>query len=293
MARIKLVIAYTGTDFVGWQIQSAGLTHLSCSAGGQRTVQQALEQAVYAMLGTPVRIHGSGRTDSGVHAEGQVAHMDVPDAKAMLDWRRALNAHLPKDIAVLDARVVSNAFHARFDAIKKRYTYRLWLSRDFVLPQRRPFVHAVGQLDIAAMDAAARHMTGRQDYASVQNAGTDPSSTIRTVYAITRTEAFFATNGTTDHTPMPLELAWHFEADGFLKQMVRNMMGLLLWVGTGKCHPDQIPAIMTSRDRAQAAPTAPAHGLTLKYVLYPPHTLPSEDERLTQHGVPHTAKKQA
>lgn len=277
MARLKLIIAYAGTRYAGWQIQClpAGRPH----AVQQPTVQQAVEDAAKAILGSAVRVHGAGRTDSGVHAEGQVAHLDIPDAKAAVDWRRALNAKLPEDISVLQAAVVPDGFHARFDAVKKRYTYRIWLTRAFVLPQRRPFVHMTGPLDIAAMDAAAAFMTGTHDFASFQNAGTELATTVRTVYSITRTPGLAPDDFPRSHdtTPRaPLELAWHFEADGFLKQMVRNMMGLLLWIGTGRCAPEDVPAIIAARDRRLSAPTAPACGLTMERVFYPDECCPPE-----------------
>ncbi|MFV0423443.1 tRNA pseudouridine(38-40) synthase TruA [Oleidesulfovibrio sp.] len=269
MARLKLLIAYVGTRFAGWQIQC--LPSGSTARSPQPTVQLAVEEAAAAILGHHVRVHGAGRTDSGVHAEGQVAHLDIPDDKAGIDWRRALNAKLPEDVAVLDARIVADDFHSRFDATNKRYTYRLWLSRAFVMPQRRPFVHVTGPLDIAAMDAAAKLMTGTHDFASFQNTGTELATTVRTVHSITRTPALPPHVFPADHNARPdapLELAWHFEADGFLKQMVRNMMGLLLWVGSGKCTPKQVPAIIAACDRNLSAPTAPACGLTMERVFY-------------------------
>lgn len=286
MARLALVVSYVGTRLAGWQIQAR------TDRPQPRTVQGELERIAERIVGTPVRLHGAGRTDSGVHAEAQLAHMDVPDNRADLDWLRAFNAGLPDDISVTAVIRVADDFHARFDARGKTYTYRLWPERRWVPPRLAPFAWATGPLDLEAMDAAAAHLHGTHDFASFQNTGTDIVTTLRTVTKVARrhegepwpappalphplSEALpqslptAGTDGATNGLPEgPRVIAWDFEADGFLKQMVRNLMGLLVAVGRGKLHPDAVPAILTARDRTTAPATAPAHGLTLTRVHY-------------------------
>ncbi len=251
MVRLKLILAYSGTHFHGWQIQEYK------TLNRPRTVQECVEDAAAHILGHPVRVQGAGRTDSGVHAQGQVAHLDIPDEKSDLDWQTALNANLPHDVAVLDAECVSPDFHARFQVREKLYVYSLWLSRRYVLPQRRDFVWPVGPVDIAAMDEAACLLTGTHDFAGFRNQGTETGTTVRTVLEISHTDP-----GDT------LEMVWSFRAEGFLKQMVRNLMGCLVAVGKGKLEPNDVIAIFESKDRTTAPATAPAKGLTLQSVQY-------------------------
>ncbi|WMW67033.1 tRNA pseudouridine synthase A [Nitratidesulfovibrio liaohensis] len=277
MARLALTVSYVGTRLAGWQIQARTDRPQPC------TVQGELERIAERIVGAPVRLHGAGRTDSGVHAEAQVAHMDVPDHRANLDWQRAFNAGLPDDIAVAAVVRVPDGFHARFDARGKTYTYRLWPERRWTPPRLAPFAWATGPLDLEAMDAAAAHLHGMHDFASFQNTGTDIVTTIRTVTGVARRHEGEAPVQPALPGAQPLAgsdeavnamagdlrvIAWDFEADGFLKQMVRNMMGLLVAVGRGKLHPDAVPAILAARDRKVAPATAPAHGLTLTKVHY-------------------------
>ena len=246
MARIKLILAYDGTDFSGWQLQP-----------GTRTVQGELETAASRLAGVDVRAHGSGRTDAGVHALGQVAHFDCPDERADLPWLRALNAVLPVDVRVLEATVTDETFHARYSARSKAYAYALWHEPGYCLPQRRRFVWDCGPVDFAAMEAAALVLTGEHDFAAFQNVGTPVKSTVRTVFRIERLPGCD-----------PRESVWRFTADGFLKQMVRNMMGALEACGRGRITPGDVRAILDSRDRSTAPATAPARGLTLESLSY-------------------------
>lgn len=255
MPRLKLTIAYVGTQYHGWQTQARK------NAANLPTIQNIVEDAVAHVLGERVHVHGAGRTDAGVHAEAQVAHLDIPESRARMDWQLALNTLLPRDIRIADAVLVPDTFHAQHSAVRKTYEYRLWLSRRYTPPQLYPFVWACGPIDVARMDEAARHLLGRQDFASLRNAGTDLHTTVRTILSITRTP----------DGPLPadcLELVWRFEADGFLKQMVRNIMGLLVAVGRGKLEPADIPGILEACDRRTAPLTAPACGLTMKKVWY-------------------------
>lgn len=246
MMRIRLTLAYEGTDFCGWQLQPS-----------DRTVQGELERALSVILGRPVRVHGSGRTDSGVHALGQVAHFDCPDGREGFPWRRSLNGILPPDVRVVDAAEVADDFHARFGARSKTYEYRLWHEREFCLPQRRRFVWACGPVDFERMEEAARALTGEHDFSAFQNVGTDVGSTVRTVTAIERQAG-----------DSVLESAWRFSADGFLKQMVRNLMGGMVACGRGKLSVEEVRAILASGDRTSAPATVPPQGLTLLSVDY-------------------------
>jgi tRNA pseudouridine38-40 synthase len=249
--RLKLTVAYDGAGFCGWQVQARR------SGASERTVQGVLEAVVAPMLGRPARITGAGRTDAGVHALGQVCHFDLPAEKLGLPWRRALNAQLPEDVAVLAVQQVDSSFSARFSAVDKTYAYTLWPHRDLRIPQRRGFAWACGPLDAAAMAAAADLLLGEHDFKSFQNTGTRVQSTVRTLAGIERGPGLF-----------PGEVAWRFTADGFLKQMVRNLMGLLVWVGQGRFAPGQVRDILESRNRNIHYPTAPAHGLCLEEVRY-------------------------
>ncbi|MEG2140272.1 MAG: tRNA pseudouridine(38-40) synthase TruA [Bilophila sp.] len=256
MPRLKLTLAYVGTHYHGWQTQAR-------PTGPQLlTIQSLVEAAVAHILGAPVHVHGAGRTDSGVHADAQVAHLDIPESRVSLDWQLALNTSLPRDIRIVEAKIVPQRFHAQHSAIRKTYEYRLWLSRRYTPPKLYPFVWACGALDVARMDETARYLLGRQDFASLKNAGTDLVSTVRTMLAIERTP-------TGSLPENQLELTWIFEADGFLKQMVRNCVGLLVAAGLGKLAPEEVPEILQSCDRRLAPLTAPARGLTLKKVWYP------------------------
>ncbi|WP_319541749.1 tRNA pseudouridine(38-40) synthase TruA [uncultured Pseudodesulfovibrio sp.] len=247
MIRIRLTLAYDGTDYCGWQLQP-----------NDRTVQGELEKALAVVLGAPVRVHGSGRTDSGVHALGQVVHFDCDEKYATRPWRRSLNGLLPKDIRVVAHGVVPSDFHARYSAGSKTYEYSLWHERDFCLPQRSRFVWNCGKVDFAAMDAASRVLVGEHDFAAFQNKGTVVGTTIRFVSEISRHP------GITEH-----ESVWRFTAKGFLKQMVRNMVGCLVACGRGKLTPQDVAAILESGDRTLAPATVPPQGLTLVRVEYP------------------------
>lgn len=248
MPRLRLTMAYVGTRYQGWQIQPRG-----------QTIQGVLEACLERICATPVRVHGSGRTDAGVHALGQVAHCDIPDSKIHIPWQKALNALLPPDIAITQATLVDATFHARFSARSKRYSYTLWTEPGFTLPQRVPFVWPVRSLDTRAMQEAATLLQGRHDFASLQNAGTDTHTSVRTLTSITSAPGSILG-----------EYVWFFEADGFLKQMVRNIMGLLVSIGRHTLAPVDVPRILESCDRRVAPATAPPQGLCLEKVIYEP-----------------------
>lgn len=250
MPRLRLDIAYLGAKFAGWQLQA------HANAPQPRTVQGVLEEAVARIAGQHCRVQGASRTDAGVHALGQVAHVDIPQGREQVDWQLALNGNLPKDLAITAATLVPDDFHARFSSKSKIYTYSLWCSRRYVLPTRRFFVWRVGPLDWDAMDRAAEELQGRRDFESFRNQGCAHESTVRTLFSIRRKPA------------NDLEMVFTFHGDGFLKQMVRNIMGCLVEVGLGKLNAQAVATIRDGRDRTKAPVTAPAQGLTLQRIFY-------------------------
>lgn len=242
--RLKLVLAYQGTDFAGWQLQPEGFG---------RSVQGCVEEALARLAGTFVRLQGASRTDSGVHALAQTAHVDVPASRVHLPWRRAMNAILPPDVTIISVERAPEGFHARACPAIKTYTYTFWHENGFLLPQRRAFVWPVGPLNFAAMETAAREFLGTHDFASFQNAGTQVANTVRAVDAIVRRE-----------TCLPHESVWAVTGGGFLKQMVRNIMGCLVEVGRGKANAQTVRSLLATKDRTLAPQTAPARGLCLE-----------------------------
>lgn len=247
MVTCLLTIAYDGTDYAGWQRQS-----------GQMTVQERLEAAFAVIFGQRVPVEGAGRTDAGVHAFGQAAHVVLPRPFALPQLVPALNANLPDDIAVRAVRPAPDGFHARFCAIGKRYVYRCVTGRLRPAVGRR-YLHWVKRpLDLEAMRAAGRLLVGRHDFAAF---ATNPG--------------YVRKHGTT-RTIQHLRLvrrSWGFDlavqGDGFLYNMVRALAGTLIDVGTGRLSAADVAAILHGRDRRAAGPTAPACGLYLLTVLYP------------------------
>lgn len=261
MARIRLDMAYVGTAFAGWQLQSRP------GAEARRTVQGETEKALAAVLGAPVRLHGAGRTDSGVHADCQTAHFDAPDKYAAINWPAALQRHLPPDIAILAAREAAPDFHARFSAKGKVYVYALWTSEAPLPPKLRPFCWDAGPLDTAPMREAAHLLSGEHDFASFQNSGSKVKDTVRRIRSIR--DFSLALPGEASARPDSPLVAWEFAGNGFLKQMVRNLMGFMAACGRHKLAPDDAVALFTAKRRgALPFPTAPACGLTLRRVEY-------------------------
>ena len=253
--KFKLTIAYDGTAYQGWQVQKIGTG-----------VQEKIEQALGKLYPSVKRIHSSSRTDTGVHALGMVAHVEIPRAEFKFPDARlalALNAFLPDDIRVLDAVRVPAEFHARFDAIGKQYRYYVWNHHAMnpLLYQRA--WHFPVRLDPARMRAAARLIVGRHDFKSF--AGTREYEMKSNVRTLTRCD--LRKNG-------PL-YTFTIEGDGFLYKMCRGIVGTLVQVGQGKIPVDEVPAILSSRDRRVAGMTAPAHGLVLQEVFYPTRKRPS------------------
>ena len=246
--KFKLVIAFDGTAYAGWQVQKIGTG-----------VQEKVEAALAQLYPCRPRLHSSSRTDTGVHALGMVAHFSVPRAEDRLPPRKlvlALNAWLPADIRVLEARRARPDFHARFDATGKQYRYFVWNHPAMNPLLRHTAWHVPRKLDLAAMREAARRLCGRHDFrAFTANPGYARASTVRTL----RRCAI--------HRRGPL-LTFVLEGDGFLYKMCRGLVGTLVQVGLGKFTPAAVGELLAGRDRAQAGMTAPAHGLVLWKVFY-------------------------
>jgi tRNA pseudouridine38-40 synthase len=245
MRTLKLTVAYDGTNYVGWQRQ----------AGGE-SVQGAIEAAFAPLCGgTAPTVSGAGRTDAGVHALGQVASVNVSFATAVDAVQRALNVRLPPDIRVRRVEEAVPGFHARFRARGKTYRYRI--VTDAVLsPFDRWFVwHAPGGRDVDAMRQAAALLRGRHDFASFQASGSAPGDTVRILREI-------AISCSAD------ELIIDVDGDGFLRHMVRTIVGTLNEVGRGQRPAAAMPEVLAARDRRTAGETAPACGLTLVAVHY-------------------------
>ncbi len=244
MRNVRVLLAYDGSRFFGWQRQE-----------GFPSAQGALEEALLALCGERVVVLGAGRTDTGVHALGQVANFHLETRLSDERLLFALNAHVPEGLAVRALETCDDAFHAQKSARGKRYVY-LVRTETFPLPFARAHWHWVTDpLDLQAMRAAARHFVGRHDFGALASAGSPRRSNVRQIRALhlcARRSTF----------------ALAVEGDGFLYNMVRTLAGTLLEVGSGKRAPESIPELLASRDRKRAGPTAPPQGLYLARVLY-------------------------
>jgi tRNA pseudouridine38-40 synthase len=241
---IKVVLEYDGKDFAGWQQQAHS-----------RTVEAELKRALREITGQDTKVYGAGRTDAGAHAEGQVANFQTDGRILPSKLVAALNAKLPKDVAVLSAEGVSDDFHARYSARWRRYRYR-YLDRTArpALDRDRCW-HVRGPLDVAAMAKAAESLVGRYDWTSFCSASEPVSSRVREM---------LSANVTWRGRYLELELV----GEGFLRGMVRGIAGALAEVGRGRQDPSWIGEVLRARDRRLAPRTAPAGGLTLVEVIY-------------------------
>jgi len=262
-ATYRVVIEYDGTDFCGFQFQPA-----------LRTIAGEIEKALSSLFVMPVKVTCAGRTDSGVHASGQVisfvAHDSFPTEKLAI----ALNSSLPHDLTARDASRVDPSFSARFTAIERRYVYRV-VNRVSPSAVLRRFVHhEYRKIDDDRMRAAAAHLTGEHDFISFCGVLPEKGGTVRDIreIAIVRSGE---------------RLEFHVRGLSFLHRMVRNIVGTLLDVGAGKNEPADVIAMLAARDRRAAGATAPAHGLTLVNVLYPGWSSASPDAGrvLTERGL--------
>ncbi|MDQ0347075.1 tRNA pseudouridine(38-40) synthase TruA [Ancylobacter vacuolatus] len=250
MPRYKLTIEYDGTPFVGWQVQAAG-----------RTVQGVLAEAVRRFSGEEVVVHGAGRTDAGVHATGQVAHIELAR-----DWkpdtvRDAMNAHLrPHPVAVLEAEPAAEDFHARFSATGRRYLYRIIARRpDLVLERNRAW-RVLRPLDTQAMALGAARLIGRHDFTTFRAIGCQAASPVKTLDRLAVETVPLEGPG--------MEIRVHAQARSFLHHQVRSMVGTLVKVGEGAWTPDDVSAALEAADRTRCGPMAPSAGLYLAEVSY-------------------------
>jgi len=247
---IKLVVAYNGAAYHGWQRQADGID----------TVQQRLEQAVSQVVGHPVTVFGAGRTDAGVHAEGQVANFYTSNPSIPLaGLRRAINSRLPGDIAVRSAAEVPDDFHASRSARGKTYRYRIYIAPIRPVVLHKQVYHYWRTLDARKMQEAGLRLIGTHDFRGFATSADQRDNTIRTIF---RCEV-------SEHGP---EIRLAVTGDGFLYNMVRNIVGTLIEIGRGRWKPQRIDTILATGDRKLAGPTAPPYGLTLQCVYYTPLT---------------------
>ena len=242
--RYRAVLAYVGTDFHGWQLQR----------NASRTVQAVLEEALGRFAGEPVRAVAAGRTDRGVHADGQIVHFDLTRFREPRDVREGVNSILPSDARLLDVATAPPAFDARRDAVAKEYLYR-WSRAAVIAPRDAPFVAPLAAAaDAARMAAAASLLPGRRDF-GVFGVRRPAGGSVRTLHAVTVDEE-------------GAEIRARFRGEGFLRGMVRSMAGLLAAIARERVPPGRMAEILASGDRRLLAQKAPAKGLTLVKVEY-------------------------
>ncbi|MCA0972624.1 tRNA pseudouridine(38-40) synthase TruA [Halobacillus litoralis] len=246
MERLRCIIQYDGTHYAGYQVQPNG-----------NTVQAELEKALKKMhKGEGIRVVASGRTDSGVHAKGQVIHFDTTLRIPASNWRRALSSLLPDDIKVEDVEVVSPDFHARYDTTGKEYRYFVWNAQEEDIFKRLYHHHVRDTLDLAAMREACAYLEGEHDFTSFCSPKTDiKGDKVRTIYQA-------------DVIQEEERITFVFRGSGFLYNMVRILTGTLLEVGRGERKASEIPGMIEARNRDAAGKTAPARGLFLWEVYY-------------------------
>jgi len=300
--RYKLTVAYDGTDFHGWQKQEPVAPDPSDPKAQKlpeahelledrhgrvalRTAQHVLEQAVRETIREPITLTGASRTDSGVHAQGQVAAFtSEPDPERGVGWPadrgctslvRALNARLPDDLLVRSAEIVDERFNPIGDCVSKGYSYTIHASPMRPLWDRRTVFHTWHEFDVEKMREAAAHLVGTHDFASLAAANHGRQTTVRSIFDCTVTDlsspaqAGEVSAAPTEGVFPSQRLRIDVSGDGFLYNMVRILAGTLHEVGRGKLDPNQIPAILESKDRTNAGPTLPPEGLRLEWIRYP------------------------
>ena len=245
MRRIRTIIAYDGTDYVGWQTQPNGVA-----------IQEVIEQAILDVTGERASLQGSGRTDSGVHARAQVAHFDTNARMAADKFAIALNTHLPADIRVLFSEEVHPEFHARFSAKEKQYRYLVQTGPHADVFARKYSFHAYMPLDLDIMQQAAALVPGTHDFSAFMSTGREVESAVRTV-TLSRWEK------------QGRFLVYTVQGNGFLYNMVRILVGTMVGIGSGRIPPDSMEKALSTLSRKDAGPTAPPHGLVLWRVKYP------------------------
>ncbi len=241
----KLIIEYDGTGFYGWQRQKK-----------EQTIQGELEKVLSLILNQEIHIHGSGRTDAGVHALGQVAHFHADTQISQADLKKGVNSLIKHAIVIQECRSVPHEFHARYNAVSKEYLYHV-LNRPNACAIKRDFLwHIRHPLDVVSMNICSHMLIGAHDFKSFENTGSLRSSSVREVFSaqwVAQTEG---------------KIVFRISASGFLKNMVRNLVGTLINVGLGKISPEKFEQILLSCDRTLASATAPARGLFLNRVIY-------------------------
>ncbi len=245
MKRVRLIVAYDGTNYCGWQVQPNGIT-----------IEQVLNEKLSALLGEKITVTGASRTDSGVHSMGNVAIFDTETRMPADKISFALNQRLPEDIVIQKSEEVPADWHPRYQVSRKTYEYRI-LNRTFRMPNRRLdtyFYHY--PLDVEKMNEAAAYFVGEHDFKSFCAVGAQVKTTTRTIYScdVTRDADDIITIRVT--------------GNGFLYNMVRIIAGTLIRVGNGDILPEEIEQILDKKDRSAAGPTAPAHGLTMIGIEY-------------------------
>jgi tRNA pseudouridine38-40 synthase len=240
---IKLTLSYDGSGYHGFQVQANALT-----------VQEVLEQAIATVFGSPVRVTAAGRTDTGVHALGQVVNFSVSTRIPPARIPYALNAVLPEDIVVNEAEAVPVSFHSRYDAVSKVYSYTIDNAPHPRVLSRKYSYYVKYSLDVASMAAASSQLVGLHDFASFKASGSTVKSTVRHMMrlSVDESDSFITVTA---------------EADGFLYNMMRIITGTLIEIGRGKRQPD-LARVLAARDRAASGWTVPAHGLVLREVKY-------------------------
>lgn len=244
MKRVKMIVAYDGTNYSGWQFQNNAIT-----------IEQKLNEALTELLGEEIAVVGASRTDAGVHSLGNVCVFDTNTRIPAEKISHALNARLPEDIVVQDSCEVDMDFHPRFTNSRKTYEYRV-LNRTFRMPTLRRdtyFYHY--PLDVEKMKKAASYLVGEHDFKSLCSVNTQAETTVRTIYSCSVEKEGDI-------------IKIRVQGNGFLYNMVRIIAGTLIEVGAGKREPEEIPVILEKRDRCAAGPTAPACGLTMIGIEY-------------------------
>jgi tRNA pseudouridine38-40 synthase len=254
MTRYKLTIEYKGTDYSGWQRQV-----------DRPTIQQEIEEAITKFSSQQAPIQVAGRTDAGVHARGQVAHVDFADFKKPMqpfEILKAINAHLrPRPISIIAVEQVHDEFHARFDATNKLYRYHIVNRQGFLALDREQVWHVRKPLDVQAMDSVAKILLGKHDFTTFRDSECQANSPIRTLDRLDVTARPYDDHG-------GQEIFIEAEGQSFLHHQVRNMVGTLSLVGEGKWSAQDVRAALEACDRTKGGPTAPADGLYLMRVDY-------------------------
>lgn len=244
--KLKILIEYDGTRYHGWQVQPNGIT-----------IQEVLQNTLHKITKEKITLFASGRTDAGVHAEGQVAHFSSSAKMTCKEFLMALNSLLPRDIVIKKVEEVAEDFHAQYSAIRKSYRYTI-LNRDHPSALgRHQYFYTQFPLNVDDMRKAAQCLVGLHDFSAFRATSCEGRSPIKELFRVDilqEPEGF---------------IHIHVEGSGFLKYMVRNLVGTLLWVGHGKMAASEVETILLSRDRQQAGPTAQSQGLCLVKVVYP------------------------